>query len=78
MTICVEFMELPAVLAPALLYGDVTGLSADDLAMLDRVYAYVAPGRIVDVEGEAYGSAYCDLGRLPFQDVISYIVHYQD
>lgn len=93
MTIRVDTVTLPAFLASALVNGDESGMcdcvgegrgkhsdDCQDAKLLDRVYAYVSPGRVVStVEGEEsyFGECYIS-GRRFVGDLLSYVVHYDE
>lgn len=73
-----ETVVLPAFLASALINGDTSGLSPEDLPWLEKAKEFCAPGSVVDV-GESYCSRYCDLpGYVLGADMAEYTVLYAE
>jgi hypothetical protein len=52
--VTVEKVTLPAFLASALVNGDVSGLSDEDLPWVDLVHERIAPGQIVGCSEEKF------------------------
>ena len=76
-TLTVYIVTLPAFLAPALINGDTSGIDTpEDMALLEKAYAFVAPGSVVDC-GESYFAWWNDLtnGKLGY-DVCEYTILY--
>ncbi len=74
-----ETVTLPAFLASALINGDTSGLEQEDLKWVDVAIEYCAPGRIVDCDGEAFFSRYCELpGFTLGADMLEFTVLYSD
>lgn len=80
MKIRIETVTLPAFLAPALINGDVSGIedSPEDMALLDKALAYVAPGHIVSCGEESFFTRYTDLGPGLVCDALTYTVLYHE
>lgn len=76
----VEKEVFPAFLASALVNGDTSGIedNASDMEWLERVVRYVAPGRVVSMEGEAYISKIFIAGHEFYGEVADYVVFYTE
>jgi len=75
----VETVTFPAFLASALINGDVSGLSDEDLPWVQAAHDYVAPGNIVSCADETHFSRYCDLpGFRLGADMLEYTVLYPE
>lgn len=74
-----ETAIFPTFLASALINGDTSGLSEEDMPWLEAANAYAAPGHIVSCGEDSWFAWSCDLPGFDLgADVCEYTILYTD